>query len=395
MDFNAYQQALAVRLRSSECPFPEAGLRQRRDRVLALMRSETLDALLLTDPADIYYLTGYSTFEVSVHVALVVAPATLMLQVPSIEMGPAMASTRVDRIVGYRWESVDQVIEPLAATLADLGAQVGVDFWHGSLRHGVMAGLKARLPQCVFSDAAPLLDQVRIIKTPSELACLAESARITALGIAASEAAVRPGSTDSEIAATGAEAMLAAGSEFMSMQPIVTAGARSSVIHTSHKRHPVKEGDPVLLEFGACFQRYTAPMMRTAIAGKPTRQMVAIFDGCRHIFDTLLAAMRPGETFDTAAIAAEQALAPYAGEVFFSGVFGYTVGAQFPPSWVEGSGFIARGAPQVFKPDMVFHLPICLRVPGQWGIGCSDTVRVTSQGAVPITANPWTLERTG
>jgi Xaa-Pro dipeptidase len=395
MDFNAYQQILSTQLRGSECPFPEAEFQQRLSRVLALLDAEKLDALLLTDPADIYYLTGYSTFEVSVHIALVVMPTTLTLQVPSIEMGPAMACTRVDRVIGYRWEGVDQVLEPLAAALGDVGARVGVDFWHGSLRHGVMKGLGERLPRCVFVDAAPLLDRVRIVKTPTELTCLTESARITTLGIAAAEAAVRPGLTDSAIAAVGAEAMLAAGSEFMSMQPIVTAGQRSSVIHTNHKRHPIQEGQPVFLEFGASFQRYTAPMMRTIIAGKPSRRMVEVFDGCRRIYDTLLKAMRPGQTFDTAAMAAEEAMAPLAGEVFFSGVFGYTVGAQFPPSWVEGSGFIARGGFQVFQPDMVFHLPICLRIPGEWGIGCSDTVRVTEQGAVPVTANPWTLEGTG
>jgi Xaa-Pro aminopeptidase len=101
--------------------------------------------------------------------------------------------------------------------------------------------------------------------------------------------------------------------------------------------------------------------------------------------------MIPGRTFDSAARAAEEAMAPLADEVFFSGVFGYTVGAQFPPSWVEGSGFIARGESAEFVQGMVFHLPICLRIPGQWGIGCSDTVLVGESGAEPLTANPWRL----
>lgn len=392
MDFNTYQKALATNLRGSECAFPETEFQHRLSHVRGLMASENLGALLITDPADIYYLTGYSTFEVSVHVALVVTPTDLVLQVPSIEMGPAMASTRVERVIGYRWEGVDQVLEPLALALADAGINVGVDFWHGSLRHGVMNGLRDRLPRSLFVDAGALLDRTRIVKTPTELTCLEESGRITTQGIAAAAAEVRPGITDSAIAAAGSQALLAAGSEFMSMQPIVTTGQRSSVIHTNHKRHIIHEGDPVFLEFGASYQRYTAPMMRTVIAGKPTDRMLKVFDGCRRVYDALLKAMRPDQSFHMAAVAAESALAPLVNDVFFSGVFGYTVGAQFPPSWVEGSGFIARGVPQMFQPDMVFHLPICLRIPGEWGIGSSDTVRVTNQGAVPITANPWTLQ---
>ncbi len=392
MDFNAYQKTLARELRGRECPFPEAEYDQRLKHLRARMSGDGVGALLLTDPSDLFYLTGYSTFEVSVHVALVVTADTLTLQVPSIETGPAMVTTRVDNVIGYRWEGIGDVLDPLAQALSGQGTTVGIDYWHGSLRQGVVEGLKQRLPDTRFVDASGMLKSIRIVKSAAELDCLRQSARITGQGIEAAVAAIRPGITDNDIAAVGAEALLAAGSEFMSMQPIVTVGQRSSVIHTNHKRCRVEEGDSVFLEFGAVWQRYTAPMMRTVVAGQPSARMRSVFDGCRRVVDALQATMIPGRTFDSAARAAEQAMAPLADDVFFSGVFGYTVGAQFPPSWVEGSGFIARGEEAVFQPGMVFHLPICLRIPGQWGIGCSDTVLVGENGAEPLTSNPWRLD---
>ncbi|EPC04626.1 hypothetical protein L861_04715 [Litchfieldella anticariensis FP35 = DSM 16096] len=391
MNHHDYRAILQATSAGSECPFPEAEFQRRHEALVELMRAESLDALLLTDPSDIYYLTGYNTFEVSVHTALIFTPRRLVLQVPSIETGPAVACTHVEEVLGYRWEGVEEVLIPLAEVLAEAGTRIGIDCWHGSLRYGVMTGLTEHLPGYRFIDAGPLLDSVRIVKSDAELGCLAESARITGLGIEAAVQAVRPGITDSEIAATGAQAMLEAGSEFMSMQPIVTVGRRSSIIHTNHQRHPVAEGDPVFLEFGSAWKRYTAPMMRTVVAGRPTAKMEAMFDVCQRLYTTLLQAMRPGQRFDDAACAGEQVLVPMASEVFFSGVFGYTVGAQFPPSWVEGTGFIARGQMRRFEVGMVFHLPLCLRLPSQWGIGCSDTVRVTEHGGEPITANPWVL----
>ena len=391
MDFNAYQTALSSAARGAECPFPPGEFESRLARVRAGMARDDISALLLTDPSDIFYLTGYSTFEVSVHVALVVTPASLLLQVPSIEMGPAMVTTRVERVVGYRWEGIGEVLEPLVEALSGFEERVGVDFWHGSLRHGVIEGVRTRLPDIRFVDSALLLKRVRIVKSPAELACLRRSAHTTGLGLKAAVAAVRHGVTDNEIAAVGAEALLAAGSEFMSMQPIVTVGHRSSIIHTNHKRFAIEPGDPVFLEFGAAWKRYTAPMMQTVVAGVPTRAMQRVFDGCRRVVETLLEAVEPDVSFDAAARAAEKALAPLAGEVFFSGVFGYTVGAQFPPSWVEGSGFIARGQSSRFQSGMVFHLPLCLRIPGQWGIGCSETLLVTDTGAEVLTTNPWSL----
>ncbi|MFN2361008.1 MAG: M24 family metallopeptidase [Marinobacter sp.] len=392
MDFNAYQKTLARELRGRECPFSQSEYEQRLERLRAGMAVDGVGALLLTDPSDLFYLTGYSTFEVSVHVALVVTADALTLQVPSIETGPAMITTRVDNVLGYRWEGIADVLDPLARVLRGQGTVVGVDYWHGSLRQGVLEGLKQRLPEMGFVDASTTLKRIRIVKSAAEIDYLKQSARITGQGIEAAVNVIQPGMTDNEIAAVGAQALLAGGSEFMSMQPIVTVGQRSSVIHTNHKRCRVEDGDPVFLEFGAVWQRYTAPMMRTVVAGQPSARMRSVFDGCRRIVDALQGAMVPGRTFDSAARAAEQAMAPLADEVFFSGVFGYTVGAQFPPSWVEGSGFIARGETVEFQQGMVFHLPICLRIPGLWGIGCSDTVLVGKSGAEPLTSNPWRLD---
>lgn len=391
MDFNAYQKALSLQLRGSECPFPPDEFDQRLVRVRQRMEADDLDALLLTDCSDIFYLTGYSTFEVSVHVALVVTASSLLLQVPSIEMGPAMVTTRVRNVSGYRWEGIGEVLVPLIDALNDSADTVGIDAWHGSLRQGVLEGLKVRLPGTRFIDAGGLVKKVRIVKSETEIGFLRHSADITAKGLQAAVASIRPGVTDNEIAAIGAKALLDAGSEFMSMQPIVTAGHRSSVIHTNHKRCRIEPDEPVFLEFGSAWHRYTAPMMQTVVPGKPSADMRRVFDGCRRVVDALMTAVKPGTTFDAAAQAAERALAPLANKVFFSGVFGYTVGAQFPPSWVEGSGFIARGGNTEFKPGMAFHLPICLRVPGQWGIGCSETILVNDRGAEPITANPWSL----
>ncbi|TDX30868.1 Xaa-Pro aminopeptidase [Modicisalibacter xianhensis] len=393
MDFDSYRERLTG-LAGSECVFSEDELQRRRQMTRQRMNEAGLTALLLTSPADIYYLTGYSTFEVSVHTALMLTEDRLTLQVPSIETGPAVACTRIDDIRSYRWENIDEVLDPLMDALTGCHGRIGIDPWQGGMRHGLVQGLKERMAGCEFLNAGDLLPGVKIVKSAEELDCLAESARLTGLGIEAAADAVGSGVLDSEVAAEGARALHAAGSEFMSMQPIVTSGPRSSVIHLNHKRCRINEGDPVFLEFGAAWQRYTAPMMRTLVAGRPSSQMIHVFDTCRRIYDALIGAIRPGESFDSAAQAAEKALAPLQEHAFFSGVFGYTVGAQFPPSWVEGSGFIARGHTKVFEPGMVFHLPLCLRLPGQWGIGCSDTVCVTEDGALPLTDNPWTLAST-
>ncbi|MFS8149109.1 M24 family metallopeptidase [Vreelandella titanicae] len=394
MDYHHYRTALAETLAQSELPFPTAEYQVRLDKVRNAMAEHGLDALLLTDPADINYLTGYHTFEVSVHACLVCTQARLVLQVASIETGAAVVTARVDEIIGYRWENLDEIITPLADLLSPC-AKIGIDGWSSGLRFGVIDALMQTIGRERFSEAGTVVDAIRIVKSPAELEMLQESARITALGLETAIQSIRPGMTDNDIAAVGAKALLENGSEFMSLQPIVTSGHRIGVIHVNHKRRVIQPNEPVFLEFGAAYQRYTAPMMRTAVTGAPNPALSSTRDLCRSLFEALCDAMRPGNTFDAAAQAADALLAPQRDQYFFSGVFGYAVGAQFPPSWVEGTGFIAKGQARTFETNMVFHLPLCLRVPGQWGVGISDTVVVTENGAKPLTNNDWQLFEAG
>ncbi len=404
MDFNRYRDQLADRVGRLELPFEDSEYARRRDGVARAMDDAGLAALLVTDAADICYLTGYNTFEVSVHTALLLtagAHGRAVLQVPSIETGPAVTTARVDEVVGYRWEAANGAVEQMADIIRDAGVvtadrpKLGTDNWGPALRSGFRDGLAAALPAVTLADASGLVDAVKIVKSEAEIAMLRASARITETGIAAADSLIAPGVTDQQLAATGSAAMLAAGGEFMSLQPIVTTGWRSSVIHCNHQRHDVNDGDPVFLEFGAAWHRYTAPMMRTRVAGTPTDEMRRTADTIRSIYEALTEHMRPGVSIDTAAAAADQALAPMAERAFFSGVYGYTVGIQFPPSWVEGSGYIARGVEREFAENMVFHLPLMLRIPGEWGIGMSNTVRVTEQGGEPLTRNDLRLQGVG
>ncbi|TVP46952.1 MAG: aminopeptidase P family protein [Halomonas sp.] len=390
MDYLHYREALAATLAQSELPFPATEYQTRLDHVRRAMVQRSLGALLLTDPADINYLTGYHTFEVSVHACLVCTQEKLVLQVASIETGAAVVTARVDEIIGYRWENLDEIIAPLADLLAPY-KQIGIDGWSAGLRFGVFDALMQTIGRERFSEAGNLLDVIRIVKSPAEINMLQESARITAIGLETAVQSIRPGMTDNEVAAVGAKTLLENGSEFMSLQPIVTSGHRIGVIHVNHKRRVIKINEPVFLEFGAAYQRYTAPMMRTAVAGAASPALAATRDLCRSLFEALCDNMRPGNTFDQAAQAADALLAPQRDQFFFSGVFGYAVGAQFPPSWVEGTGYIAKGQTRLFEANMVFHLPLCLRVPGQWGVGISDTVVVTENGAKPLTNNDWQL----
>lgn len=395
MDYRTYRDKLQCRFPEPVLAFEPDEYEARLASVRQKMAEARLDLLLLTDAGELCYLTGYTTFEVSVQCVLLVAANRTVLFVPAIEVGPAVYLSRVDDVIGYPWQAPETVASELAAqvrrTAGIPAPQIGFNPWSGSLRPGLLSALKNDLDAATFIDFARLIDRVRLVKSPAEMAYLAESAAITGAGLDAAATVIRAGVVDHEIARAGANSMLGAGSEFMSMQQIVTTGARSGIIHTNHAGYEVARGDVVFTEFGAVRRRYTAPMMRTAVVGEASAEIREFHTVCLEVLEAVMSAARAGSSFVSAARAGEAALAPIVDRAFFSGVFGYPVGATFPPSWVAGSTFIATDNEAALEEDMVFHLPICLRKPGEFGIGFSETVRITATGAERITTNTLSL----
>lgn len=396
MEYADYRQALQKRFSAPELAFSPDEYAARQARVREDMSRAGLELLMFSEPSVLCYLTGYTTFEVSVQCVLLISPETTVLFVPAIEIGPAVYLSCADEVIGYAWESPATVAQMLATRMKKLVAgerpTVGFSPWSPTLSSGLLDAVRSALDSARFKDMGALLDRIRLVKSPDEMAYLRESAAITGAGLDAAAEVIEEGVVDHRIAQAGANKMIGMGSEFMSMQPIVTTGFRSGIIHTNHVGQRVAPGDVVFTEFGAVRRRYTAPMMRTAVLGPARDEIREFHEVCIDVLKAVMAAARTGEPFSEAARAGDRALAPITDKAFFSGVYGYPVGAQFPPSWVAGSMFIARDSDAVFEDDMVFHLPICLRKPGEFGVGFSETVRVTAAGAERLTANDLSLQ---
>src|SRR6185312_1303852 len=116
-------------------------------------------------------------------------------------------------------------------------------------------------------DATDLVSRMRIHKSPAEVECLRQAARYTDAGFTAALAAVKPGATENDVAAAAVQAMVAAGSEYFSIDPHIRTGMRTSMAHATYRRTVIGKGDPFIIEMGGVHNRYTAPIYRTISAG--------------------------------------------------------------------------------------------------------------------------------
>ncbi len=373
-----------------ELAFPADEYAARLARLRAAMEREGLDLLLLHSLPNICWLTGFQTPLCDWYHCLVVPRSgELLLQCCDTEL--AMLNSRLTQIAVVLWERMDEAGAQLAGLLQDQGAdgrRIGVELRRPGLNAWTLECLRAGLPRADFVDASDLAPRLRAVKSPAEVACLRRAAAFTDLGMAAGIAAIREGGLDNDVIAAASQAMLSAGSEFFSIQPIVRTGWRSGVVHATGKRVPLKRGDNVFMEFGGVYQRYSAPLLRTAVIGPPDARQQRLAEAALDTLERLYAAVKPGRSVAAVAREAAKGYAHLLDEIQTRGYHAYSVGLTFPPVWVEHSVGIRDDAEDILEPGMVFHTPRSLRVPGQVAMGFSETILVTDTGCEALTRHP-------
>lgn len=380
-----------------EMPFSPEEYSDRVRRVQDKMRADGVDILVINSTPNLGYLTGYdTTMPCGYTVGILPVDGDVSLHCSELESPCALLCSTIERTYLYRWHEAQDTATQLGQILIDLGAankRIGLEMGNAETFSNVAFDtesylrLKEMMPEAKFVNASELVLSIRKIKSPAELACMRSAGEYTAIGLDASLDALEEGRTENEVVAAGYAAMIAAGSELMSIDPMIITGKRTGYMpHIAYRRTPIHKGDSVYLEYSGCHYRYNAPSMRSGVVGKPSEGLRRLSDASLKVVDLLLENIRPGRTGHEVAQIAAQGLNDAPKDTFFHGAFGYSIGMGFQPTWTEAPVYIADGCHEELKPGMTFHMPICVWVPtDKYGIGFSESVVVTEDGCDQIT----------
>lgn len=369
--------------------FDEGEYAARLDRVRGRMESVGIDALMVFRPSSIEYLCGFHTAETAPQPLLVTGTGTL-LYVPDLEVGRALASSRVDTVAycGYSdaLTGLEQFIDH-AARVVRPGSRVGLEMGHTSTPPQALRVWERQDVELVDSDH--LVEEVRLVLSPAEIDCLEEAARVTDAGVgAAVTAAADPRATDSSVAGAVAAALCHGSDSMSAWGPLVVTGRRSGIPHSSWDGSLLAPG-PTFVEFSGTHHRYHAPVMRTLVRGSPEDTDTRLVELARTAVQAVLETARPGVLASDVAGSAAAALGPLPRDVMFHHLFGYPVGLAHKPHWMDGAPFyLADGNHRPLQEGMAFHIPAAFRAFGTQGIGLSQTFIVERGGSRVITHGP-------
>lgn len=379
--------------------FDRAEYQGRLDRTRHRMRAQGIDALVVTDPANMHYLTGYDGWSFYTPQGVVVpSEGDVLLFTRAMDAGGARLTTWLEdrQILGFPEDLVQQpdrhpmqwVARELAThDLADGVVALEMDSYYFSPR--AYEALRGSLPGGRVVDSGELVSWVRAVKSDAELELMSKAARIMErvmrAGIDAVEPGVRQCDAAAAIAAAQARGTEELGGDYPAIVPMLPTGIGTSTPHLTWSDEPFRTGEATILELAACYRRYHCPMARTVYLGDPPRKLVETARVVEEGLDAALAAVRPGATCEAVEATWREVIARHGLEK--SSRIGYSVGLGYPPDWGEHTMSLRAGDRTPLEPNMAFHMILGMWMEG-WGLELSETFRVTDGGAECLCSFP-------
>lgn len=379
--------------------FPMAEYERRMGALRERMVRRRLDAVVISDPENLMYLTDYQTTGYSFFQSLIVPlddePVFVTRQ---MEASNVEQRTWVEQVRTY--SDTGDAIQMISGALRDLGA-LGKAVGYERNSYFFPAYQQDRM-RAVFTDGRLLdcfgiVEEGRVCKSAAEIELMQKAAHAAEAGMRAGYAVAEPGVTENEIAGAICDAMFTAGGEYPAVLPYVTSGPRSMIGHATWEGRTVEPGDHVFLEVGGCVRRYHTAIMRTVIPDKHDASLHHAEERMLTALSTVRDFIRPGVTVSDVDMCVRDIINDNRVGATLVTRAGYSIGIAFPPSWDEGYIVsLKQGDSTILREGMTFHI-----IPWMWGVdgtrtvGISDTVHVTEDGCRSFFTLPEPMHRMG
>ena len=376
--------------------FPEQELNQRLMAVRQRMHVLNLDALVVSVPENIYYLTGLDHWGFfACHILVVPLEGRPVLSCRAMEQ--ITVENQVSNADFYGHADTEELSDYVTRILTERGlasARLGIEKRSLFMTPRIYELILAGSPKAEWLDGSGIIDDLRLVKSPLEQEYTRKAAAAADAGTMAAIDAIHDGASDYEVSAECHRAMILAGSEYPGFGPFIRPTTRLGEEHTTWRGDTFHNGDAVFLEIGGAYRKYQAPMGRLVYVGSAPEGAEASAElairGMQAICDTLKPGAKAGDAYQ-----AWKDVADSAGLIdYHRHHCGYLVSIGFPPSWTGGSMVtsLQPGSQRELKAGMTFHAHSWFTNTDVVDYFISNTVMLTDDGAENLThRSPQTL----
>ena len=362
------------------------------------MLSTGLNTLIISDPSNMNWLTGYDGWSFYVHQAVI-----LSLDGDPVWWGRGMDANGAKRTVFMESKNIhgyeDTYVQnpekhpmlDLAKLIKDLQlneGNIGVEMDNYWFSASAFFTLKKEL-DVKFVDVTGLVNWQRAIKSKTEIVYMKQAAKIVEHmhEVVVEKAVV--GMPKNELIADVYHASVSGvdgiWGDYPSMVPMAPSGMDATAPHLTWNDQPMKKGESTFFEIAGAFKRYQCPQSRTLFLGTPPQKYLDAEKAVLEGINVGLEQAKPGNQCQDIANAFNQTLNKLGFEK--DSRCGYAIGVSYPPDWGERTMSFRDGDTSIMQPEMTFHF-----MPALWlddgGLEITEPFVITENGAECLCNTP-------
>ncbi|MCC6944956.1 MAG: aminopeptidase P family protein [Thermomicrobiales bacterium] len=348
-------------------------LKSRLQRIQGLCGELGLDALMISDPDNRFYVTGYSAHDhgitESAGVALVSPDAALLVTSTNNTAWAADEATAFE-VIGWSrpWEKFvgELIAERKWQRVGFEPASISVGTWQAISEHG--KGFS-------FEPMNGQIDVMRWVKSDDEIALIQKAINITDAVFEEVEPQIVAGMTERQVARLIEDGFRDHGADGPGFSTAVAAGPNGARPHHATGETLITEGIPIVIDMGAVLDGYNADLTRTTWIGEPDAQVAAIYDLVAESHRVAIAAVSAGVPAKDVDLASRKVFedAGYADNIIHGVGHGLGIRVHDGPS-------VSKLSDRPLDAGNVITIEPGLYFPGSFGVRIEDVVVVEENG---------------
>ena len=344
----------------------------RTNLLWSTVNRSNIDALLIIDPASIYYLIGFTGSE-----------ALLLL---TEKKGYLITDSRYTSQARIECSGIDIIearckMEETTKLLRSLRVKI---VGHEPDKLTVHQYKKIKNIKIIELVSLPVsLEKIRSKKEAGEIKLLKKSATISSKSFLGILEKIRAGVKESDIALFLEFQIRREGAEDTPFPFIVASGKRGALPHGLASKKKIRRGEFVTIDFGATYQGYCSDETCTVIIGTPTKKQKKIYQVVKDAHDKAIDLVRPGIRAHQVDHTARKIIEKAGLGKYFRHGTGHGVGLT-----VHEEPRIAPDRDTITEAGMVFTIEPGVYIPGWGGVRIEDMIRVTNQGCELLSSAP-------
>lgn len=368
----------------------------RQKRACREIAKAGLDGLLIFRQESMYYLTGYDTSGYSMFQGMYLGgDGALALLTRSADQRQSRITSVIDDVRIWTDRAGANPAEELRDMLASYhcrGKRIGVEYHAYGLtaQRGKMVDA-AFDGFCEVTDSSDIVRLLRLVKSPAEIEYFKRAGRLADEALAVARRMTVPGANVGAIYGQMMNVIMSGDGDPSASRWPMGAGEEALLIryHTGHGH--VAAQDQVQFEIAASYRHYHTAMMYVILTGKADPRHREMFGACADALQACEETLKPGKSVGEVFESHARILRSAGYDGHFLNACGYTMGATYPPTWMDFP-MVYAGEPQILSPNMVFFLHMIL-LNSDTGLSMSlgETALVTERGCEKLSHAPGEL----